>query len=58
VTSGINGPAWANRRISRSVGLAGLRLPIEIVGLKCFEMLSEGVVHTGKRVENGSDPRA
>jgi hypothetical protein len=32
VTSRINGPAWVNRRISRSGGLARLRLPVELSG--------------------------
>jgi hypothetical protein len=30
---------------------------VEIAWLKCFEMLSEGVVHIGECVENGSNPR-
>ena len=41
---------------SRCVGSAD-PAPVEILYLKCFQVLSECFVQVAMRVENGSDPR-
>ena len=57
----IDSPTGASRGIfsktSRSVRSDGLLPVVETGRLKCFEMLPEGFVHIGERVENGSEPR-
>ena len=46
---------WRDRVIAKHLGSAGPAVPVEIVWLKCFEMLSECFVQIAQRVENGSD---
>jgi len=46
--------AEAVGRITSRCGVP--EVPIEILWLKCFEMLSECFVQVAQRVENGPDP--